>query len=258
MKKSNVPRRHDAVRSFLCSCNLVLLCALPLFAQIPDKFTNLQVLRKDLSKGELLDHMKGFTRALGVRCQHCHVGEEGKPLDTFDFVSDEKPAKQTARVMLQMVQAINGEHLAKIAKRSTPALAVDCMTCHHGQTRPRTLEEILGETITTQGLPAGIAQYRELREKHYGGFVYDFSEGTLIRLAQQLQAENKNEEALALLKLNAEFHAASWQNYYQLAELYFMQGNKPAALEHYKKSLELNARNPMAKKKVEELIKQQE
>ena len=37
--------------------------------------------------------MMGFTRALGVRCNHCHVGEDGQPLSTFDFVSDENPNK---------------------------------------------------------------------------------------------------------------------------------------------------------------------
>jgi tetratricopeptide (TPR) repeat protein len=56
------------------------LGASQIFGQIPDKFTNLQVLPKDLGKRELLETMKNFTRALGVRCQFCHIGEEGKPL----------------------------------------------------------------------------------------------------------------------------------------------------------------------------------
>jgi hypothetical protein len=104
--------------------SLVAACGvMPASGQIPDKFTNLQVLPKDISKGGLLDVMKGFTSGLGVRCQHCHIGEEGKPLTTFDFVSDAKETKQTARVMLRMVQAINSEHLAKIENVTILSLA---------------------------------------------------------------------------------------------------------------------------------------
>ena len=33
--------------------------------------------------------MPGFTRALGVRCSYCHVGEEGESLSTYDFASDD-------------------------------------------------------------------------------------------------------------------------------------------------------------------------
>lgn len=40
--------------------------------------------------------MRGFTRALGLRCSHCHVGEEGAPLATYDFAADEKPLKARA------------------------------------------------------------------------------------------------------------------------------------------------------------------
>lgn len=29
--------------------------------------------------------MRNITGALGVRCQFCHVGEEGMPLERFDF-----------------------------------------------------------------------------------------------------------------------------------------------------------------------------
>ncbi len=240
-------------RFALCCFSLLLVSAASVFGQVPDKFTNLQVLPKDIGKGELLDHMKGFTRALGVRCQHCHVGEEGKPLDTFNFVSDEKPAKQTARVMLQMVQAINNEHLAKVANRSTPPSKTSCITCHHGQQRPRLLEEVLHEAIAAQGIAAGMAKYRELREQYYGGFVFDFSESTLLRLAQQLQMEKKIDEAIAVLKLNAEFYPNSWMSYHQLAELYATQGDKAAAMEHYKQSLARNPQNGMAKKRLEEL-----
>ncbi len=84
-----------------------LVLAAPLAAQLPDSFENLEVLSKDIGQRELIEVMKGFSGALGVRCQHCHVGEEGKPLSDFDFVSDERPAKDAARVMIRMTEKIN-------------------------------------------------------------------------------------------------------------------------------------------------------
>jgi hypothetical protein len=37
------------------------------------------------------------------------VGEEGADLSTFDFASDEKPTKKTARLMLQNLNDINAK-----------------------------------------------------------------------------------------------------------------------------------------------------
>jgi len=235
---------------------ITILGAMPALGQIPDKFTNLQVLSKDLSKGGLLDVMKGFTSGLGVRCQHCHIGEEGKPLTTFDFVSDTKATKQTARVMLRMVQVINNEHLARIEKKSASALQVNCITCHHGETRPpRALDEILFEVISAQGVQEAIKKYHELREKHYGGFVYDFREGALNRLAQKLQAAGKNDDAIALLTLNTQVNPKSALAYFFLGEIYLAKGEKALAMENYKKALSLEPDNPFAKKRFEELAK---
>jgi hypothetical protein len=36
--------------------------------------TNLKVLPKTSTRQEVINVMRPFTRALGVRCQHCHVG----------------------------------------------------------------------------------------------------------------------------------------------------------------------------------------
>lgn len=85
------------------------------YAQFPPtKLQNLKVFPKDIAVRALIDTMAGFTRALGVRCTYCHVGEEGQPLSTFDFASDEKPTKTKAREMLRMVGAINTDYLTKL------------------------------------------------------------------------------------------------------------------------------------------------
>ncbi len=100
----------------------------------PAQLTNLQVLAKDTPVPAVIDLMKRMTQALGVRCDHCHVGVDGQPLTSFDFVSDDKPAKNTARVMLRLVEQINGA-LDKAVPGPTSG-RVTCVTCHNGQRKP--------------------------------------------------------------------------------------------------------------------------
>ena len=54
----------------------VLATPRPARAQIPEKFENLQVLPKDIPRDTLLRVMRGFTAALGVRCDFCHMERE--------------------------------------------------------------------------------------------------------------------------------------------------------------------------------------
>src|SRR5690242_7344879 len=128
------------------------------YAQFPPtKLQNLKVFPKDIAVRALIDTMAGFTRALGVRCQYCHVGEEGQPLSTFNFKSDEKPEKNKAREMLRMVGAINGDYLTKLASRRTPQINVGCMTCHRGIAQPRTLQQVVLTAYDSAGADSSIA-----------------------------------------------------------------------------------------------------
>jgi photosynthetic reaction center cytochrome c subunit len=108
--------------------------AQPPFALPP--FKNLKVFPKDISRAELLGNMKFFAQSLGVRCTYCHVGEEGKPLATYDFASDAKDHKTIARDMIRMADHINQDHLPKILV--DPEAKVSCFTCHRGSTKPAT------------------------------------------------------------------------------------------------------------------------
>src|SRR5688572_15363567 len=98
-------------------------------------YKNLQVFPKDIPQQELVTNMKFFAQSLGVRCVHCHVGEEGKPLSTFDFASDAKKEKQTARAMLRMVHRINSEDFGV---KDFSNVRVTCYTCHRGALKPAT------------------------------------------------------------------------------------------------------------------------
>lgn len=85
-----------------------------------DLYKNIQAM-KDHSATDLIAAMNRFTRALGVNCQHCHVENH--------FESDDKPAKQTARKMIEMVRAIDSQNFPS-------SNAVTCWTCHRGGLKP--------------------------------------------------------------------------------------------------------------------------
>ena len=109
---------------------------------IPDSFTNLKVLPKDIKKPELMNMMKGFSMQLGKRCRFCH--EVNDDLSEGDFASDKKIEKETARVMIKMMAEINQEFLAKLPEM--PAEAT-CWTCHRGKNKP--------EKFVPPEMPAG-------------------------------------------------------------------------------------------------------
>lgn len=94
---------------------------------IPDTFTNLQVLPKDIPKPQMIEYMKGMSRSLGVDCDHCHVTKG----DDFDFASDDKKEKKAARVMIHMTNDINQK-----VRAVNPDARVTCWTCHRAEAKP--------------------------------------------------------------------------------------------------------------------------
>lgn len=70
---------------------------------IPDTFTNLQVLPKDISKQELVNIMKNFCFTMDKRCSYCHVATDD--LSSADFADDKKRPKKKARELLRLILA---------------------------------------------------------------------------------------------------------------------------------------------------------
>lgn len=234
----------------------VLLTCSATSGQIPDKFTNLKVLPKDISKQELQSTMRSFAFALGVRCEHCHV-EKKAPEKGFDFSADDKDTKKTARVMLQMVEAINRDYVGKIEKKDkTPPIHVQCVTCHHGLTQPQPLNAVLADSLEKNGLEKTIALYQELRGKYYGSGQYDFGETPLNLFTESLLAKQKKVEALAIMQLSfSANHPDSIWSYHLLAMTHQANGQIDKAITDYRKVLELHPDDTWAKQQVDSLSK---
>jgi photosynthetic reaction center cytochrome c subunit len=94
---------------------------------------NIQVL-KGLPEAQLSLVMNFVATSLGVQCNFCHV-QQGKDPKTgttkWLWESDDKPQKQTARRMMQMVLSIKANNTVDFRENE-----VTCYTCHRGQRKP--------------------------------------------------------------------------------------------------------------------------
>jgi predicted trehalose synthase len=97
------------------------------------EFHNLQVFPQNITHDELIANMRGFAKALGTRCDHCHAANPAGSAEAMNFASDAKPEKNVARAMLKMVHAANVDYLAKVNPHGQ---MVTCNTCHRGHTVP--------------------------------------------------------------------------------------------------------------------------
>ena len=131
----------------------------------PDSLRNVQVIPPSTPVIEVVGAMRNFAGALGVRCQYCHVGEEGAPLSSFDLASDARRNKLVARQMMRMVAGIN-RRLDTIPERPAPLLAVTCATCHRGVARPVSLATLVSEAAVASGADSALRAYRALRARN--------------------------------------------------------------------------------------------
>lgn len=85
---------------------------------------NIKVLT-GMPQSQLIPVMNFISASLGRRCNFCHVNRGGQ----WDFPSDEKPEKATAREMIKMVLDLHKQSF-------TGAGEISCFTCHRGQNHP--------------------------------------------------------------------------------------------------------------------------
>lgn len=218
----------------------------------PEKPKNLQVLNKDWPGSRLSPVMRGFTRALGVRCSYCHTGEEGKPLSTYDFVSDENPNKNRAREMLRMLGDVN-DHLKKIQPSGDLRVNMWCNTCHRGRPRPMTLEEELGQQYRKKGIDAALDHYRDLKRNYFETGAYDFSERSLNNFGYELLEKKDTAGAIRIFLLNTEVFPKSPNVWDSLAEAYMKAGDVKMARRYYEETLKLDPKNQNAREQLKRI-----
>jgi tetratricopeptide (TPR) repeat protein len=220
--------------------------------QWPDSTENLQVLPAHWTGERLSPVMRGFTSALGVRCQYCHATGGETRLEDMDFVSDANPNKKRAREMLRMLGSIN-DHLGNIEPSGDRRVNMWCHTCHRGRPRPMTLAEELGEKYRSEGIASAMSHYDDLRDGFLTAGAYDFGEDALNAFGYELIGDEAFGDAIVVLTRNAELFPESANVWDSLGEAYLESGDEDQARVHYEKSLSLNPRNQNARQVLERL-----
>jgi len=99
--------------------------------------TNLTVLSKEMSGGDVDKVMHQYEQQLGVTCGFCH--EENEQTRKLDYASDGNSVKSTARMMISMTNDLNTKYLAQLGDRRY-ADPLTCGNCHQGQAHPPVFE----------------------------------------------------------------------------------------------------------------------
>lgn len=232
---------------------LLLAMAAADAASLWDEPKNLQALPEDISAQELSTTMRGFATNTGSRCSTCHVYEDEMDLNSYDFALDDKEPKQKARKMIRLVADINRYLEEQLGKPAAELVAVDCATCHRGQAKPEMLHDVLARTYRQSGMARAVAEYRNLRDRYYGDYAYDFSPRSLMILAENLAEEDDYEAALSFLDLNLEFNPDSVRTYVLKASLQTDSGDKNAARLSLLKALELDPEDSWTRQLLERL-----
>jgi hypothetical protein len=111
--------------------------------------------------------------------------------------------------------------------------------------RSARLADVISQTINSQGIDAGVAQYRSLRERGFPGLSENFSDTN--KLGYRFLGKGENQAAIQIFQLNVETHPKSSHAYDSLGEAYAAAGNKELSIENYRKALALNPENTNSK-----------
>jgi len=108
--------------------------------------------------------------------------------------------------------------------------------------------------ISEKGLQEALDHYERFKTNHPN--KYDFNEEELNKLGYHLLRLQKKTEAIAVFQLNVQAYPESANTYDSLGEAYMLNGDFEAALENYKKSLELDPDNSNARAIIQKIESQ--
>jgi len=247
---------QSATKKLVLAALLSFATCGPLLAQgwsWPEKGENLKVLADTTSPETLSRIMRGFTAALGVRCEHCHVGEAGRPLSEFDFPADDKRTKRVAREMLEMVRTINRDVIQNIEEPS--GATVDCFTCHRGQKiPPEALHRLLIDSLESSGAESTMNYYDALRTEYYGKGVYDFGPRTITRVADRLLDDDKPDDAIIFLNRGIEDYPEDAMIRFYMGRAYLALADSVLARLHFERALVLDPSSRFIRRSLQSLL----
>ena len=212
------------------------------------KFQTKRVIRKDSTVEAVGDlTIKGVTKEVHVKMADCSGRQK-------DVRGDTQVVFTGGATINRKDFGIEGEKWSRIKEGITAvALDVDIELSILGiqinapnftnwVNDPDTPEGKIYAVIRETNVENGIQEFRKMKAAN----EKELASETLDTVAHMLLKENKVNEAIRVLKENAESYPDDSNVYDSLAEAYAVQGDRASAIQYYKKSLELDRNNANA------------
>ncbi len=106
------------------------------------------------------------------------------------------------------------------------------------ETPKRPVGLAISRVLEDEGIEAGIARYREIRDLEAD--AYDLGENELNMLGYLLLGRGDLEDAVRIFELNVEMYPESWNPHDSLGEAYLEAGDRERAVESYRRAVALN------------------
>jgi CubicO group peptidase (beta-lactamase class C family) len=116
------------------------------------------------------------------------------------------------------------------------------------------LSQYISEDVAMHaGIPAAIGEYFRLKNdtRHFVVPGRDYMIGHGLRFAELGDYDN----AILIFKAVVSEYPESWEAYNGLGEAYLQKGDRPSSIQSFKRALELNPENAVAREKLKELEK---
>lgn len=108
--------------------------------------------------------------------------------------------------------------------------------------------DVLAQALAEKGVDVAVKKVREIIYSHTEHYNFKHQEKVINDLGYALLERKKFADAIKVFALNVELAPDSGNAYDSLAEAYMVNGDKPLAIAHYQKSLQLDPDNQNAVK----------
>jgi cytochrome c-type biogenesis protein CcmH/NrfG len=109
------------------------------------------------------------------------------------------------------------------------------------------------EAETSGGVKAGLAKYRELRVQFFGGQQYDFTENSLLTMAQRALTAKKPAEAIQYLEANLEYFPKSVRSHVAMSQAKAAAGDMRGAVDSAERAVALDPKNVPAQNQLRQV-----
>ena len=113
------------------------------------------------------------------------------------------------------------------------------------------LSDLLLDKIESQGVQAGIDEYKRLVDEYKGMETYNFGAGTLAQLSFKLSRSGEIAKAITIAQFATEEESENYLGFYALGIAHKANGTKAEAIANFEIVLELNPEFDRARKQLE-------